>query len=269
MISIVIPLYNKESYIKDTLKMIFNQTFQNFEIVIIDDGSTDNGPKFIHEFSDRRINFFSKENGGVSSARNMGIEKSSFEYIAFLDADDIWTNNHLEIIFNMIVKYDKEADVFVTNFSRKYPDGRLIINRLDIKEGIIDDYFSEVLFKDVIHTSCVCVRKKALDKVGHFNTQVSRGEDLDLWIRLNREFKTAYSPIVTEYYLQDAINNSRKKFPIDKSIVFHLKKEKIHTKSEKIYLRNLIIRKSLSLIIKEQRIIDSIKLLWNKKNILI
>lgn len=192
--------------------MILTQTFQDFEIIIIDDGSTDEGPQIVKSFIDNRIHFHTKENGGVSSARNMGIEKSKFEYIAFLDADDEWASNHLEEINRLITKYGNNADIFVTNFSRKYPNGKKIINRLDIEEGIIEDYFSKVLFKDVIHTSCVCVRKSALDKVGYFNTKISRGEDLDVWMRLNREFKTAYSPLVTEYYLQDAVNNSRRKF---------------------------------------------------------
>src|SRR5690606_24647989 len=137
----------------------------------------------------------------------------------------------------LIRKFGTIADVFVTNFSRKFLNGKTIINRLDIEEGIIEDYFSKVLFRDIIHTSCVCVRKKALDKVGYFDTRISRGEDLDLWMRLNRGGKTAYSPLVTEYYLQDAVNNSRKKFPIKESLAFYINKNEVQSRSELLYLK--------------------------------
>lgn len=269
MISIVIPLYNKQEYINNTLTMILNQTYQDFEIIVIDDGSTDNGAHIVKNFSDERIKFFSKKNGGVSSARNLGIEKSSFDYIAFLDADDIWLSNHLEEISNLIINYGDCSDVFVTNFSRKYIDGKLIVNRFDIEKGIINDYFAKVLFKDIIHTSCVCVSKIALLDIEGFDERLSRGEDLDVWLKLNRKYKTAYSPLVTEYYLQDTINNSRKKFPISSSIVYYFEKKIIKSKNEKKYIQKLILGKFFSLIFKERRIIDAFKLLWIKKEIFI
>ncbi|MGL5235573.1 MAG: glycosyltransferase family 2 protein [Empedobacter falsenii] len=268
MISIVIPLYNKELYIKKTLEIVLSQTYQNFEIIIIDDGSTDNGPTIVKSFLDERIKLISKTNGGVSSARNLGIKNSSFEYIAFLDADDIWLNNHLEEINKLINDYGHEADVFTTNFAKKYKNGNIVINRTDIERGIINDYFEKVLKKGVIHTSCVCIRKKALLNINGFNNNISRGEDLDVWMRLNRIYKTAYSPMVTEHYLQDAVNNSRKKFPITKSIAFYIKKEDAISKSDLLYLKKMVLRKTVSLIYRERRLLDGFKYLWYKKNIL-
>ena len=90
MISVVIPLYNKEEQIADTLQSIFAQTFQDFEIVIVDDGSTDNSVEEVEKFDDSRIRLIHQTNAGVSAARNRGIEEARGELIAFLDADDEW-----------------------------------------------------------------------------------------------------------------------------------------------------------------------------------
>src|SRR5690606_38944730 len=98
MISVVIPLYNKEVYIKQTIENVLKQSYQEFEILVVDDGSKDNGPAIVKSFTDSRIKLIQKINGGVSSARNVGIQNAKYEYIAFLDADDIWLPNHLEEI---------------------------------------------------------------------------------------------------------------------------------------------------------------------------
>src|SRR5690606_35592492 len=91
----IIPLYNKERHIKSTIESVLAQTFQDFEIIIVNDGSTDNSEALVNSISDPRIKYFKQENKGVSTARNFGIEKSSAKLIAFLDADDYWYPNHL------------------------------------------------------------------------------------------------------------------------------------------------------------------------------
>ncbi|MBO9693688.1 glycosyltransferase family 2 protein [Chryseobacterium sp.] len=250
MISVVIPLYNKEKYIKETILKVLNQSFQHFEIIIINDGSKDRGPDIVNEINDPRVKLFNKENGGVSSARNVGIEKSQFEYIAFLDADDEWLPNHLEEIQKLITKYKTSADVFVTNFARKYSEEKIVDNRKqnELKEGIVKDYFKVILKKGLIHTSCVCVSKKALLKAKLFDERLSRGEDMDLWGRLAREYGIAYSPVITELYLQEAENNSRGKSDITKSIVYHLDFSGVTSVDEKKYFKNLLYRKYASLL---------------------
>lgn len=250
MISVVIPLYNKEKYIKETILKVLEQTYQHFEIIIVNDGSKDKGPDIVNEIDDPRIKLFNKKNGGVSSARNLGIEKSQYEYIAFLDADDEWLPNHLEEINNLITKYKNSADIFVTNFARKHAAGSPIDNRKpdELKEGVINDYFKTVLKKGLIHTSCVCISKRALLKVSSFDERLSRGEDMDLWLRLGKEFGIAYSPIVTELYLQEAENNSRIKSDITKSIIYYLDFSTVTSVDEKKYLKNLLHRKYASLL---------------------
>lgn len=262
MISIVIPLYNKALYIKETIYNILNQTYQDFELIVVNDGSNDNGPKLVQSFTDKRIKLINKPNGGVSSARNIGIQHAKYEYIAFLDADDEWLPNHLEEIHKLILDFGNRADVFVTNFARKYPSGKIVPNRLphELNEGIVKNYFKEVIKKAVINASCVCVSKVALHTVKGFDERISRGEDIDVWIKLAREYNIVYSPIVTANYLQDAINNSRKRFDITKSVVYYLDLNDLNNSIEKRFLIKILWKKYFSLLIKDKDVINFKKL---------
>ena len=115
MISVVIPLYNKERYIERAVYSVLSQTFQQFEIVIVNDGSTDGSVSVIERMNNPLIRLIHQKNGGVSAARNRGIEEARFEYIAFLDADDEWKENHLEVIAGLIRKFP-ECGVFGTSY---------------------------------------------------------------------------------------------------------------------------------------------------------
>jgi glycosyltransferase involved in cell wall biosynthesis len=101
LISIVIPLYNKERFIKETLKSVLNQSIQDYEVIIVDDGSTDNSASIISDINDHRISIFSNSNNGVSHARNFGISKSNSDLIALMDGDDLWEANHLENLYKL------------------------------------------------------------------------------------------------------------------------------------------------------------------------
>jgi glycosyltransferase involved in cell wall biosynthesis len=210
MISIVLPLYNKDIYIKDTVTRVLKQTFQKFELIIVNDGSTDKSASIVQEFDDPRIILINQENKGVSSARNRGISEAKYKYIAFLDADDKWSNNHLEELYKLICDFGEQADAFVTNFARTYPDGTIVNNRKpkELHRGIIKNYFKTILKKGVIHTSAVCIKKNALDDIGLFKEGISYGEDIDLWNRIARKYKIAYSPVVTEFYQIGTMNNA-------------------------------------------------------------
>lgn len=100
-ISVVIPLYNKAFSIEKTLKTVLQQTFSDFEIVIINDGSTDNSAEIVESIKDCRVQLYHQENQGAAAARNFGIEKSNGNLIAFLDADDFWNPNHLEELYKL------------------------------------------------------------------------------------------------------------------------------------------------------------------------
>jgi len=272
MISVVIPLYNKALYIKDTIKNVLNQTYQEFELIVVNDGSQDKGAEIVKSFNDSRIRLINKANGGVSSARNVGIKEAKYDYIAFLDADDEWLPNHLEEINKLIVDYRNEANVFVTNFARKYPDGRIIPNRKEdeLKQGIITNYFKETLKKAVIHTSCVCISKKGLNSVNGFDERLSRGEDMDVWFKLARKYKIAYSPIVTEYYLQEAENSCNFELPNPEKIyVYYVDFDYINDFLDKKIHKSLLRKRLLRYFILDRNIKDGLKLFKKQwKNLL-
>lgn len=206
--SVVIPLYNKEETISETIHSVLSQTFDNFEVIVVNDGSRDNGPSVVGKIQDRRIIMVHQENAGVSAARNKGTEIALGEYIAFLDGDDKWEKNHLEELYTLITEYSAQASVFVTNFVRRFPDGEVYVNRRDIKKGIVQNYFKATIKANVIHTSCVCIEKKVLLSIQGFNVNYSMGEDLDLWYRLARKYSVAYTPAITSIYEIGTPNNS-------------------------------------------------------------
>ena len=104
-ISVVIPLYNKQNCIRETLRSVLNQSYTDFEVLVVDDASTDGSLEVVREFSDKRLRIIEKPNSGVSATRNAGIATAANEWIAFLDADDIWTSFHLETLVKLHEKF--------------------------------------------------------------------------------------------------------------------------------------------------------------------
>lgn len=197
MISIVIPLYNKSKSIEHTLQSILNQTYSDFEVIIVDDGSTDNSIEIVSSIKDPRIKFFKQKNQGVSAARNSGVEKASCDLVAFLDADDEWDSDYLETQVNLIHTYP-EASVFGTNYRFKDSDGNIsntILKHInwDNTSGILTNYFEVASFSHVpVWSSAVVIRKEALLCIGGFPVGIKSGEDLLTWARLAVKYKIAY-----------------------------------------------------------------------------
>ncbi len=224
--SIIIPLYNKARYVSNTINSVLSQSYENFEVIIVNDGSTDNSLEVVSNFKDERIKVFTKQNGGVSSARNYGIQKASYPYIAFLDADDLWEKSFLSEIKLMIEKYP-EASVFCTNYASYYPTGKILINNVKgtIPEGVWDDYFKVAIKgNNIIWTSACCIRKKVFLDVGCFNESYSMGEDLEMWFRLGLKYQFAYSDNVLAIYNrydQSSLTNSYHSDPL-KNWRFHI-----------------------------------------------
>lgn len=206
MFSIVIPLYNKEQYISKTIQSVISQTYNNFEIIIVDDGSTDNSLKEVEKFDDARLCIINQKNAGVSAARNRGIEESKYELIAFLDADDEWLPNHLQEL--MALKKDfHECQVFATDYKIVDPSGteRFPVNTvvLDIQgqRGVITNYFAAAIkTAPPLWSSAVAVTKEALSEIDAFPVGVRLGEDLLVWAKLADKYGIAYSKTITAVY---------------------------------------------------------------------
>lgn len=204
--SVITPLYNKEGYIAKTLTSALAQTFTDFEIIIVNDGSTDNGEAVVQTFTDPRILYLKTENRGVSAARDTGIEKASCSIVAFLDADDIWTPNHLEVLHKLYADYPT-AGLLASRYTMKIGNGKIItphfINVPNDFKGIVEDHFGASLVYRLAVTSAVAVPRHVFDEVGTFNVNVTHPEDTELWIRIGIKFPVAISNEYTMLYTFD------------------------------------------------------------------
>jgi glycosyltransferase involved in cell wall biosynthesis len=190
--TVIIPLYNKENFIGKTLESVLHQTFHNFEVIIVNDSSTDKSLKKVQEFNDERIKIIEHPiNKGLSASRNTGIKNASADYIAFLDADDVWKPEFLQKIYELISSYPK-AGLFATEYLEVYPNGISIAHNFKLNTGIVDNFFEAGLKQSVYCPSALCVKKSILDKTGLFNENITFGEDIDFSIRANLLYKLAY-----------------------------------------------------------------------------
>lgn len=234
MFSVVIPLYNKELSITNTVQSVLDQTCQDFEVVIINDGSTDSSVKAVEAINDNRICLIHQENQGVSAARNRGIKEAKYEWIAFLDGDDLWETNHLEEIQKMMDAFPGE-NVYVTSF--EYSNGRKMFKHpRQTPIFKIENYFKEAIKENIVSSSNIVIHKNCFDKAGAFNEVLKCGEDLDLWARLARSQSIIKSSAITATYRVDAENRTELNKHIEKSHVYHFRlDEKIGTDENRYY----------------------------------
>lgn len=212
--SIVIPLYNKEKNILDTINTVLGQSFQNFEIVVVNDGSKDNGPEIVSNISDSRIRIIHQENAGVSSARNVGIKESTGEYIALLDADDLWLENHLQNIHELIKKYPNfglYACAYKIRIEGAQDRSINVYGLPDDSDFVtIPNYFESVAYGDnLVCSSAVCIpRKIFVENDIWFPVGEKYGEDQYVWARVAVQFEIAYCKIASAIYDRSAENNT-------------------------------------------------------------
>lgn len=241
MISVIIPLYNKEKSITDTVNSVLNQTFKDFELIIVNDGSKDNSLSVVNKFTDKRVKIIDKPNGGVSSARNVGILNAKYEYIAFLDGDDIWYNKHLEILFNAIQNLDDDnIGGFGTTFYKSHAKFFDIDKYKSSTPVIIEDYFDFMASPlPRFNSSTLLVKKSKVLKTGLFDENLKYGEDVEFWYKLFSEYKIVYINSVTTIYYVAAENRSvHYVMPLEKR--FHQFNYTNKSKTEKKYLDKLV-----------------------------
>jgi glycosyltransferase involved in cell wall biosynthesis len=214
MISVIIPLYNKASTIVKTVQSVLTQTHTSFELVVIDDGSTDNGIEQLSTVADPRVRVIRQANAGVAAARNRGAQLACSEWVAFLDADDLWEPNHLENLVQLRTTYP-DAVLYATAYSvlgetgRKRPI-RLRDSRSTQPFGLMANYFEDILaYEHPINSSSVMLRRDALQAAGGFPVGVQSGEDLILWARLACAGAIAYSRTPTSLYRLPPVSAQR------------------------------------------------------------
>lgn len=210
-ITVVIPLYNKARYIKRAISSVLRQTYPHFELIVVDDGSTDNSFNCASEVVDPRLRIIQQTNSGPSAARNRGVAEARHQWVAFLDADDEWKQEFLELIVELHSAFptckllasafihSRESGLDNTlHRSLEYPTGW---------QGVIKDYYKDLL-NPPFNASCVVVEKELLKKIGGFPLSLRKGEDTNTWIRMYQETEFAFVNIVGAVYHLEAENRS-------------------------------------------------------------
>lgn len=196
LISIICPTYNRADLLPHTIKSVIAQTYKNWELLIIDDGSTDNTKQVVGKYLSDKISFIESAHSGLPAVvRNIGIKKARGEWIAFLDSDDIWLPRKLEVQVQSIEKA-KDVDLVCCNALRRTAE----CEREDLQPFYVfpskrsDNYFPELIDRNFIITSSVVARKTMLEQVGGFNErpELAAIEDYHLWLRCSIDCNLAY-----------------------------------------------------------------------------
>lgn len=261
MISVVIPLFNKEKSIRTTLESVLAQSYTDYEVIVVDDGSTDNSSAVVESIISKcqisnvqcPIRLFYKPNGGVSSARNFGIEKSSGDYAAFLDGDDLWDKDFLKEMAQLIQDYPGKS-IYGLGCAQ------IVGNEISAEKG--NSYYrgiTEWNWNTMAYTgSSACVSKKDAIEVGLFDMRMTHGEDVDMWWRLLLKNGGACYTKPYAYYRQDAENRAtHKNIPLEKFIPYYIDKyEEARAKNKefrKFFDQEMIYRLYLCLFDKHYR----------------
>jgi cellulose synthase/poly-beta-1,6-N-acetylglucosamine synthase-like glycosyltransferase len=192
------PLYNKEGEVRRAIGSVMNQEFRDFELIVVDDGSTDSGPEIVSSYRDPRIRIVSQVNAGASAARNRGIELARAGLIAFLDADDEWYAKFLPTILDLTLKFP-ECSIFATSYviaNKESGIRRAVLRGLprNFQQGVLQRYFEVASQSDPpLWSSAIAIRKAAIEAIGGFPVGIATGEDLLTWAKLAVEYKIAYS----------------------------------------------------------------------------
>ncbi|MCK5580787.1 MAG: glycosyltransferase [Candidatus Omnitrophica bacterium] len=187
LVSIVIPAYNCGEFIAETLESVLNQTYPRFEIIVVDDGSTDSTEGIVRGYVEKhpeKVVYYRQENGGAAKTRNVGLSHAKGEYIAFLDGDDIFFPEKLEKTIAFLEQYHNYALVYTDMFLID-DEGHFLKHWLESKKYFDQGHIFINLLKECFFIpSSVVIRKEILDQVGGFDENIRYTEDADLWLRI-------------------------------------------------------------------------------------
>ncbi len=264
LFSVVIPLYNKERHIGETVRSVLEQDFADFEVLIVDDGSTDNSLGLAREFdSQPKVRVLTKKNGGTASARNLGIASAKGEYLCFLDSDDLWLPGFLAGMQKLVTQFP-EAGLYGTAYLFK--QGKRLYNPVchglpeQGKMSLVPNYFSSILLgQPLITASSVCIPQSVFKEVGTFNESRSvwDSEDMEMWNRIALKYEVAFLNEPLAIYRQDAQNMKSRTVPkkqigyaavLEKKLAEGNVPEKFREPVEKLIAANLIGVASMNLL---------------------
>lgn len=215
-LSVIIPLYNKEREIGDTVRSVLAQTYEPLEIVVVDDGSTDRSAEIVRAIDSPLVKLVTQPNAGECAARNRAIAESRGEYIALLDADDTWEPGFLEEIAAMIREFPG-CGVYCTAFNIISHDGSFPA-KTPATRGVVDNFFRDSAHQYIAIPSASCVPRRVFDTVGGFPEGMKIAGDLYMWIKIGRRFEVCFSPLRLANYSKVASNRSATSYTPEKTV---------------------------------------------------
>lgn len=211
--SVVIPLYNKARSVARAVRSVLAQDFGDFELLVVNDGSTDAGPGVVASMNDSRLRCIDQPNSGVSAARNRGVDESRSRCVAFLDADDQWQSSFLITIRRLVERYP-QAGLYGSAYAIVDRNGKRVVHSPaespdDGQEGVLENYFRCAWSRSPpVCASSVCVRKEAFRSAGGFPAGVRSGEDTALWARIALAHDVVVSRRCEATYFQGGTENN-------------------------------------------------------------
>lgn len=214
MFSVIIPLYNKEKYIEKALQSVVNQIFKEFEIIVVDDGSTDSSLEIVKLFQNKNCNLqiIEQKNSGVSTARNNAAQIAKYDYLAFLDADDWWANDYLAKMKCLIDDFSEGA-LFASSYF-KVKNGKQIPAKIGVNQYFTRGYFDYLqayIYSPYmpVWTGAAVVKKSVFEEMNGFNSALKMGEDFDLWVKIALKYQVALENQPLAFYNQDVEQATR------------------------------------------------------------
>lgn len=219
-VSVVTPTYNRDRFLPDAVASVLAQTSHDLELIIVDDGSTDDTRKVLEPFlADSRVRYFYQENQGQSQARNLALEHAGGEFIAFLDSDDVWAPDKLEKQL-AVLKANPEVDIVHGDEAMIDEQGEVIsLQNMRRYSGRITRY---LLADNSVSITTALVRRRCFDEMGGFDTSVGVADDYELWLRFSARFCYWYEPGIVAWYrvMADQISSDKhRRFAANERII--------------------------------------------------
>jgi len=261
LISIIIPTYNRLGKVNRAIDSVLRQSYQNFELIIVNDGSTDATDEWLVRYNDPRLLFFRIKNGGVARARNFGVSKAKADWLCFLDSDDVW---HRHKLSEQLRFHDKNRDYLISQTDDIWIRNSKRVNKMkkhEIREGYI---FKDSLKLCLVCCSSVMIHKKLFNDLGGFDENLETCEDYDLWLRILANYPIGFikKKLVTKFGGHD--DQLSKKYPMmDKYRVYALEKllrsAQLSEQQKKLVLAELDYKKSIIKIGQFKRLPEKIQ----------
>lgn len=214
-VSVIIPTYNRGKLIERSVRSVLNQTYENIEVIVVDDGSLDNTEEVVKSIKDERIIYYKQENGGAAKARNTGVSLATADYIAFHDSDDVWREDKLSKQMAFL-KENPEYGMVYSNFLFHKMDGSNLSMPRDVNPiGELDgDIFFTLLVNNTVGAPTIVMKKELFLEIGGFDTSLSCLEDWDFAIRFAENYYVGYidEDLMDAYQQADGVSSNGKDY---------------------------------------------------------